>query len=138
MDDLLRTIGLCKKAGMLEVGEEPVGAACRARQCRLLLLAEDAADNTRRRADHFAEAGQCIMLTIPYEKDDLGSAVGRTSCAMLAVTDIGFASSLVKKLSASEPERYGAAAEKLAVKAEKAALRRKEQLVHEKRKRKKV
>jgi len=138
MDDLLRTIGLCKKAGRLEVGEEPVGSACRARQCRLLLLAEDAADNTARRASHFAEAGQCLMLTIPYSKDDMGSAVGRTSCAMLAVTDVGFASSLVGKLAAADPERYGAAAEKLAQKAEKAAQRRKEQLAHEKNKKKKA
>ena len=35
-------IGLAKKAGRLEVGEEPTGAAARARDARLLLLASDA------------------------------------------------------------------------------------------------
>ena len=137
MDDLLRTIGLCKKAGRLEAGEEPVGAACRTRQCRLLLLAEDAADNTHRRADHFAAAGQCQMLVVPYGKEELGAAVGRTSCAMLAVTDVGFASALADKLAAADGARYGAAAEKLAQKAAKAAQRRKEQQAHEKNRRKK-
>ena len=38
---------LAKKAGRLEIGEEPVGAAARAHQARVLLLAADAAANTR-------------------------------------------------------------------------------------------
>ena len=56
MDKLLNLIGLAKKAGKLEVGEEPVGAAARSKHARLILIASDAADNTRRRALHFAEA----------------------------------------------------------------------------------
>ena len=71
-NDLLRLIGLCKKAGRLEVGEEPVGSACRARDCRLLLIADDAADNTVRRAAHFAQAGNCLTLRLPFSRDDLG------------------------------------------------------------------
>ena len=31
-DPILHLLGLAKKAGRLEAGEEPVGAACRARQ----------------------------------------------------------------------------------------------------------
>ena len=54
---ILSLIGLSKKAGRLEVGEEPVGAAARARHAKLLLVASDAAANTRRRCAHFAEAG---------------------------------------------------------------------------------
>ena len=48
-DPILHLIGLAKKAGKLEIGEEPVGAACRARQAKLVLLAADAAPNTFRR-----------------------------------------------------------------------------------------
>ena len=65
MDKLLNLIGLAKKAGKLEVGEEPVGAAARSKHARLILIASDAADNTRRRALHFGEAGECICLEIP-------------------------------------------------------------------------
>ena len=132
MDNILHMVGLAKKAGKLEVGEEPVGAACRARDCRLVLVARDAADNTFRRVRHFADAGQCLWISIPYTKDELGSAVGRTSCAMLAVTDIGFAEAIAKKLAAVDPEKYQITAEKLHVKAERAAQRRKEQQAHEK------
>ena len=85
MDNILHMVGLALKAGRLEVGEEPVGAACRARDCRLILVARDAADNSFRRVKHFADAGQCLWVSVPYTKEELGEAVGRTACAMAAV-----------------------------------------------------
>ena len=132
MDNALKMLGLAKKAGRLEVGEEPVGAVARARKAKLLLLAQDAAENTVRRCAHFGQAGNVLFLTTPYTKAELGFAVGRTSCAMLAFTDPGFASSFVDKLAAQDPERYGSAAEQLQVKARKALERQKEQRQHEK------
>ena len=124
MDNILHMVGLAFRAGRLEVGEEPVGAACRARDCRLILIARDAADNTFRRVRHFADAGQCLWISIPYTKEELGSAVGRTACAMVAVTDVGFAEAIARKLAAVNPEKYTITAEKLHIKAERAAQRR--------------
>ena len=46
-DPILHLLGLAKKAGRLEVGEEPVGALCRARQAKLVLLAADAGLDVR-------------------------------------------------------------------------------------------
>ena len=132
MNNILSMLGLAKKAGRLEIGEEPVGAAARARDARLILLASDAADNTLRRARHFAEAGACLLTQIPATKDELGSAVGRTSCAMLAVTDIGFADAVAKKLAALDAAKYAALSEKLSVKAARAEERKKEQKRHDK------
>lgn len=132
MDKLLNLIGLAKKAGKLEVGEEPVGAAARSKHARLILIASDAADNTRRRALHFGEAGECICLEIPPTKEDLGRALGRTSCALLALTDIGFAEAVAKKLAAADEAHYGEAARRLAIKAQRAAERRQELKQHEK------
>ena len=132
MNNILSLIGLAKKAGRVEVGEEPVGAAARARDARLILLAEDAADNTVRRAGHFAEAGACLLAKIPADKDALGRAVGRTSCAMLAVTDVGFADAIAKKLAALDEARYGELSQKLGVKAARAAERKREQGRHDK------
>ena len=43
MDNALHLIGIARRAGRLEVGEEPVGAAARAGHARLLVLAADAA-----------------------------------------------------------------------------------------------
>ena len=125
-------MGLARKAARLEVGEEPVGAVCRARQAKLILIASNAAPNTFRRAAHFGEAGNVLWLALPQTKEELGFALGRGSVAMLALTDIGFASTIVKKLAAADPEKYGAAAASLDVKATKALQRQKEQRQHEK------
>ncbi len=131
-DHILHFLGLAHRAGSLAIGEEPVGAAARAKDARLLMLASDAAANTVRRAKHFADAGACIEITLPYTKDELGSAVGRTSCAMLALTDVGFADALLKKLTALDQTRYGEASARMSVKAQRAAQRKREAAQHEK------
>ena len=90
MDSIPSLLGLALRAGRLAVGEEPVGTACRCHKGYLLLLASDAADNTIRRALHFSQAGKTICLTLPLTKEELGSGLGRTSCAMVAVTDVAW------------------------------------------------
>ena len=127
----MNLIGLAQKAGRLAVGEEPTGAAARARDARLILVAAAAAENSVRRVRHFADAGQCLWCRIGADKDALGRAVGRSSCAMLAVTDIGFAEAIARKLAEGD-ERFAETAEKLAVKAQRAAERRREAEAHEK------
>ena len=123
--DLLHLIGLAKKAGRAEIGEEPVGVLCRQHDARLILLAADAAPSTRRRCLHFAEEGDCLWIEVPFTKEELGRCLGRTSCAIAALSDIGFAGAIAGKLAATDPERYGETAERLALKAKRAAERRK-------------
>lgn len=131
-DPILHLLGLAKKAGRLEIGEEPVGALCRARHARLILLASDAAPNTRRRCAHFGEIGNVLWLELPATKAELGFCLGRTSCAMLALSDAGFAASIVEKLSARDPEHYGPAAQQLRTKADRMLQRQREKRQHEK------
>lgn len=129
---ILSLLGLALRGGNLAVGEEPVEAVARARDARVLLVAADAADNTCRRVKHFADAGQCVWLRIPFTKAELGRAVGRNSTAVVAVTDIGLANAVVHKLAALDPVKYDEAAARLELKAKRAAERRAEQLAHEK------
>lgn len=132
MDNILRLVGLAKRGGNLEAGEEPVAAAARARDARVILVARDAAENTYRRVRHIADAGQCIWLSVPYDKDELGLSIGRTSCAMVAITDVGLASAIVERLAAMDPEKYAISAERMALKAQRAMERRAEAARHEK------
>ena len=132
MNKILNWIGLAKKAGKLEVGEEPTGAAARAHAARLIITASDAAENTQRRARHFAEAGNTTVLPIPFTKEELGGLVGRSSCAMFAITDIGFAAGLAGKLAEVDLENYASAAQTLALASQKAEQRKKEARLHEK------
>ena len=130
--NILSFLGLCLRGGNLTVGEEPVEAVARARDARVLLLASDAADNTRRRCAHFAEMGQCLWLRVPFTKAELGRAVGRSAAAIVAITDIGLANAVVHRLAELDPVHYDEAAAKLDLKAQRAAERRAEQKAHEK------
>lgn len=129
---ILSLLGLALRGSNLAVGEEPVDAVCRARDARVLLMASDAADNTCRRVKHFAEAGQCLWLRIPFTKAELGRAVGRSAAAIVAVTDIGLANAVVHKLAQLDPVKYDEAAARLELKAQRASQRRAEQKAHEK------
>ena len=129
---VLSLLGLALRGGRLVLGEEPVEGIVRAKDARILLLAKDAADNTFRRCRHFAEVGQCLWITLPFTKDEIGSAVGRSAVAIAAITDVGLAHAVVQKLANEDPKRYGESAERLALKAQRAAERRAEQKAHEK------
>ncbi len=131
-DPILRLLGLARKAGRVEAGEEPVGAACRARRARVILLASDAAPNTRRRAAHFGQAGNVLFLEAPFSKSELGGVLGRSSCAMLALTDPGLAAAALEKLAARDPARYASAAQILSEQAGRVLQRQREQRLHEK------
>ena len=131
-EHILSMIGLAKKAGQVAIGEEPVGSAARAKDARVILVAQDAAAGSVRRAMSFGQTGACLCLTVPFDKDQLGRALGRTSCAMAAITDIGFAEAVAKKLAESDEAHYGEAAKRLTIKASRAAERRKELKQHEK------
>ena len=94
MDKALHYLALGKKARLVELGEEPVGAAARANHARLIVVASDASDHTWRRAKSFvAQTEQCCIRT-PFTKDALGLAVGRTELALAAFTDAAMALAL--------------------------------------------
>ena len=131
-EHILSMIGLAKKAGQVAIGEEPVGSAARAKRARVIFVAQDAAPSSVRRAQSFARTGSTLCVTLPAGKDRLGRSLGRTSVAMCAVTDIGFAGAIAKKLAAMDGGKYGAAAAQLDVKAQRAMERRAEQARHEK------
>ena len=124
MNSVLSLIGLALRAGRLEAGEDPAGDACRARRCRLLLTASDAGESALRRAARFAREGECLILALPFTREELGRALGRGSCAMAAVTDLGLARAIAERLEAQDPDRYGEAVRRLRLKAERAAQRR--------------
>ena len=106
-EQFLSLIGLCLRGRNLEVGEEPVEAVARARDARVLLLASDAADNTARRVRHFAEAGQCVWLRIPFTKQELGQATGRGSAAVVAITETGLPAAVFRRIRRQRAEKAG-------------------------------
>ncbi len=122
----LKFLGLMRKAMALEPGENSSGEAVRGGKGKLLLLASDASPNARKRAESYTAARSCLLLELPFTKAELGGALGMGDCSMAAVTELGFANALVKRLAELEPARYGGTAEEVARRFSKAERRRRE------------
>ena len=132
MDKALNYLSLARKAGFAELGEEPVGAAAREGHARLVLVASDASDHTWRRAKSFVAGTRQQLVRLQSTKDEMGFAVGRTSLAIAAITDVGLALSLVKTLDEQKHKDVLAVLEELG---QKAKQRQKEAKSHERNKR---
>ena len=124
----LNYLSLARKAGLAELGEEPVGAAARAGKAYVILVASDASDHTWRRAKSFAAGTDQQCVRLKATKEEMGFAVGRTSLAIAAVTDARLALALVTALD--EPETNKQTLEVLTAKAEKARKRQAEAKAH--------
>ena len=97
-DSALSLLGLALRGNNLALGEEPVADACKARRAVLVVTAADAAQNSLDRARRWAESGGAAHTPVPWDKETLGYALGRGSCAMAALTDRGLAGVLAEKL----------------------------------------
>ena len=133
MDKALQYMALARKAGRIELGEEPVGVAARAQHARLVIVASDAGDHTWRRANSFVSGTEQLCIKVAYTKDQLGQAIGRTSLALAAFTDPALALAFAKALEQVD----AAVIEKLEVRTKRIAQRQKEAKVHKRNQRRK-
>ena len=132
MDKALGYLALARKAGLIELGEEPAGAAARAQHARLVVVAADASDHTWRRARSFVAGTNQQCIKVPFTKDQLGMATGRTSLALAAFTDPALALAFVKALG--QPEKYASTLESLDVRTQRIRQRQKEAQAHQRNK----
>lgn len=97
-DSALSLLGLALRGGNLAVGEEPMAEACKTGRARLVLTAADAAGNSVDRAKRLAEAAGAPWVSVPWDRETLGAALGRSLCAVAALTDRGLAGAAAEKL----------------------------------------
>ena len=124
----LGLLSISRKGGNIVLGEEQVGAQTRAGRARLVILASDAGGHTVRRAKSFVAGTAQPLITLAFTKDELGDALGTTSCAIAAITDVRLAQAFVKTLG--EPEKYAELLASLDVRVKRVEQRRAEEKAH--------
>ena len=124
-DASLNMLGMAKKAGMLEAGEESVADAVRSGKARLILSAADASERSLRHAKTLSEERNITYMVLPYAKADIGAIVGRGEPGILAITQIGMAAGFAAKLDAAYPGKYTQQLEALTEKSARRSLRKK-------------
>jgi len=92
---LLSLLGLAAKAGKVASGEFSVEKAVKERKAFLVLVADDASDNTKKNFRNM-----CAFYEVPIvfcaDKEVLGHSIGKVFRACTAVTDEGFARAILK------------------------------------------
>ena len=128
MDKALNLLGLARKGGNIELGEEACSGVCRSGRARLLILSADAGTSVAHRAEYFVRGGKPPLLRVSYTKDQLGSALGRNVCPLAALTDVRLALAFVKALG--EDERHAGLLETLQQGSDRASKRQQEEKAH--------
>lgn len=95
----LNLLGLARRGGRLALGEEPVADVCKTKKARVVFLASDAGETIIRRGSRMADGANVPLVTLPWTKAEIGFHLGRASCALLALTDQGLASTVVERLA---------------------------------------
>ena len=107
MSKALEYLGIARMSGNIELGEENAKALVKAGKARALLLAGDASEGVKKRAEGYLYGFRAPLITLPCTKAELGGAVGRAQCAVAALRDLGLAKSLADALAEENPEAYG-------------------------------
>ena len=101
-----RLIGLAMKAGKIISGSDLVETGIRTGKAKLVLLAQDASDNTKKRL-----RDKCTYYQVPIylysDKNALGKMIGKEERSAAAVTDDGFAEAIKKILDSESYNHIG-------------------------------
>lgn len=98
MNKAYSMISLANKAGKLVTGEDAVRNSIRSGKAKLVIIAEDASDNTKKRFSNSAAFYNISFVTWGL-KEDLGSCIGKSERSVLGITDENFSWSLKEKLT---------------------------------------
>ena len=94
---VLSLLGIAAKSNNIASGEFLTEKAVKEHKAALVIVAEDASDNTKKR---FSD--MCTYYKVPIyfcgQKAELGHAIGKEFRASLAVLDKGFADAIEKQL----------------------------------------
>lgn len=94
---ILRLLGLCRRAGKLISGQDTVIAAVQSEKAALALLSSDASERTKKQLRDKCTFHGVPLVSLTVDGGALGKATGKAgTLSSLAVTDRGFASSILK------------------------------------------
>lgn len=101
VERLISLLGLAQKAGKVASGELAVEKAVRSGKAKLVLVAEDSSESTKKGYRDISAFYQ-VTLIEQCTKEQLGACIGKSERAALAITDDGFCRAVLKHISASE------------------------------------
>ena len=100
-DRLLSFLGICRRAGKLVIGNDPVREAIETDKAFLVMVASDISQNTLKKVNAAVASGSVPCYKVARTKDEISFSLGKTS-ACLAVIDKGFADKFTQLIEAEQ------------------------------------
>ena len=100
---VLSLVSLATRAGKTASGEFCTEKEVKSGRAFLVLVADDASDNTKKKFQNMCEFYE-VPIYFYKDKDTLGHAMGKEMRASLAVLDEGFAKGILKHIKAEESQ----------------------------------
>lgn len=100
-DRVLSFLGIAAKGRNVVSGEFATEKAVKTGKAYLVIVAEEASDNTKKMFTNMCEFYE-VPIAFYGDKDALGHAIGRQMRASLAVTDEGLAKGILKLLEGNK------------------------------------
>lgn len=97
MNKVYSTLGLCMKAGLLASGEFMVEKTIKDETAKLVIIACDASDNTKKKFGNMCEYRNIELIEFG-DKQALGKALGKEVRASLSILDSSFAKNIKSKI----------------------------------------
>ena len=116
MATALEYIGIARMGAGIETGEDNAKALVKSGKAKLLIVASDASDGAKRRAEGYVYGYSTPIAVTPYTKAEISAMAGRPGCSMAAFRDLGLAASFAGALRNQFGEGYGALAQGLEAK----------------------
>lgn len=97
MNNSFSFLGIGQKANIIKAGEYKAEEAIKFKKCDLVILAEDASDNTKKKFKQLTKTNN-IEFLIYGDKETLGNALGKNYISIIAVCDKKFSDTLKMKI----------------------------------------
>ncbi len=96
---LSRMLGLSARARMLSIGTDIACDSIRSGNAKIVMVAHDASQNTKKRAFNCAQYYETACYEIPIGQSDLGNCVGKKGAvSVLSLNDRNMAKGITKLL----------------------------------------
>ncbi|WP_131847887.1 YlxQ family RNA-binding protein [Baia soyae] len=97
MSKFIQRLGLAMRAGKVVSGEDLVLREVRSKKARLVILSQDAAQNSEKKITDKCSTYQVPLLRFGT-RQELGLAIGKPERVVIAITDPGFARMLQESI----------------------------------------
>ena len=92
---ILNLLSMAQRANKVVSGDFAVTKAVQGRKALLMIVAEDASEETKKNYQRMADDAE-INVYYLFDREELGHCIGKEYRAVAAVLDKGFADALVK------------------------------------------